>query len=189
MTWNPMASVTPHFLWQEFAVSDSHPELVEPVPDDDRGRVERLAAMLETIRAWGGEPIKTWSGYRSDALNRAIKGDATSQHRNAGAVDWSFLARTGIDGRLTEGAWLALVRADLSLPCGQCIYYPEGREGTPFVHLAVPSERYPEPAWFIHDPARGYTYRRIRSAGAAETALGLIMARRIQSRTRGDTAA
>ncbi len=43
--------------------------------------------IFEPIRNWWGKPIGISSGYRSKALNLAIKGSATSQHCTGEALD------------------------------------------------------------------------------------------------------
>jgi hypothetical protein len=44
---------------------------------------------FEPIRNWYGKPIKVNSFYRCDALNKAVKGSATSQHVQGKAMDIS----------------------------------------------------------------------------------------------------
>jgi zinc D-Ala-D-Ala carboxypeptidase len=55
---------------------------------------EQLAAMqlvaekcFEPLRLWYGKPIKINSFFRSDLLNRAVKGALTSQHKKGEAID------------------------------------------------------------------------------------------------------
>lgn len=54
--------------------------------------VERLRAVcqhiLEPVRAHFGRPVRVNSGYRSPAVNRAVKGAAKSQHVMGCAVDF-----------------------------------------------------------------------------------------------------
>ena len=44
---------------------------------------------FEPLREWYGKPIKINSFYRSDALNKAVGGSATSDHRKGFAIDMS----------------------------------------------------------------------------------------------------
>lgn len=50
---------------------------------------------FEPIREWYGKPIKVNSFYRCDALNRAVKGSATSQHVQGKAIDISTGTKAG----------------------------------------------------------------------------------------------
>jgi hypothetical protein len=42
---------------------------------------------FEPLRAWYGKPIRINSFYRNAALNKAVKGSATSQHLKGEAID------------------------------------------------------------------------------------------------------
>ena len=42
---------------------------------------------FEPLRAWYGKPIRINSFYRNSALNKAVKGSATSQHLKGEAID------------------------------------------------------------------------------------------------------
>ena len=50
---------------------------------------------FEPIRNWYGKPIKVNSFYRCDALNKAVKGSATSQHVQGKAMDISTGNKAG----------------------------------------------------------------------------------------------
>jgi zinc D-Ala-D-Ala carboxypeptidase len=43
--------------------------------------------IFEPVRNWWGKPIGVSSGYRSKALNTAVKGSSTSQHCSGEALD------------------------------------------------------------------------------------------------------
>lgn len=53
--------------------------------------VKNLTALVEYVldplREWYGKPLTVNSGYRCPALNKAVKGSATSQHMSGQAVD------------------------------------------------------------------------------------------------------
>lgn len=50
--------------------------------------LELLAArVLDPLREWWGRPLRITSGYRSEALNRAVGGVASSQHLRGEAAD------------------------------------------------------------------------------------------------------
>ena len=46
--------------------------------------------IMQPLRDWYGKPINITSGYRSPALNRAIKGAANSDHMRGQAVDFTL---------------------------------------------------------------------------------------------------
>ena len=146
--------VSPHFKLSEFAVSASYPELVRPVPDSLVPNVKRLAAILEAVRPGFG-PLKILSGYRPTGLNIMVGGSQTSQHRIAEACDVTtglvlelfstFVRHPDRFGRTSE------------TPVGQVIYYPSQR----FVHIALPSQRYPVLSTHVHKPSAGWLYKQI----------------------------
>lgn len=180
VVWNPTAHVSQYFTWGEFAVSDTHPELVVPVPVEYRPNIQQLATrILDPIRIAIGQPMHSWSGYRSRILNGAIGGSPTSQHTVGEADDWSFLHRDGrgFDHATTEEAWMHLLGGTINVPCGQCIYYPWGGKhgsGTPFVHIALPGTHYPEPSFHLHDPAHGWHYLHVTSCIQARKLLATL---------------
>lgn len=123
--------LTTHFTLDEFAVSASHPGVVEPVPDALQGYCRLLAILaLQPARNALGVPLRVTSGYRSEALNRAVGGSPTSQHRLAQAADVTT------DDPAALFVWL---RETEPAGIGQVIYYPARR----FVHVALASARYP----------------------------------------------
>src|SRR5690606_30372631 len=91
------------------------------------------------------------SGYRSAALNRAIGGSRTSQHMRAEAADFTTAKLRGLFRDLVVGR-------SLLVPCGQCIYYPSRQ----FIHVAIPSAKYPQPSFHVHEPSAGLSYHRVR---------------------------
>lgn len=137
-----------NFYLDEFAVSSSYPHLAEPVPDVMRPTVEQLVhRILQPIRDFRAAPVRITSGYRTPALNRAIGGSPTSQHLAAEAADFTTVGLRTLFRAMAGGV--------LVVPCGQCIYYPSRN----FVHIALPSRRYPVPSWHLHEPDRGFSYQ------------------------------
>jgi uncharacterized protein YcbK (DUF882 family) len=133
-----------HFGLSEFTVSARYPELAEPVPDHLLNNVRRLVTeVLEPIRRlW--HPMTVLSGYRSEKLNKAVGGSATSQHRNAEAAD--------IRTQNVRGLFMAMLARQKKFPTGQVIGYPANN----FVHIALPSQRYPVPTFFIATGPKRY---------------------------------
>lgn len=155
--------LTAHFALEEFTVSATHPELVEPVPPEYLSNVRRLAGtILEPIRLQIDRPIRVLSGYRPDKLNRAIGGSPTSQHRRAEAADFTT--------EHIEDVFRLMVGQVGTIHCGQCIYYPSRR----FIHVALPSSKYPIPSFHIHEPSRGYKYQKLGSEGELDVLLRAV---------------
>lgn len=144
--------LSPNFRISEFSVSASRPDLVRPIPAAYFPAVETLAReILQPIRDHVAAPVTILSGYRSAALNRAIGGSPTSQHLRAEAADFTTAKLRGL--------FRDLVARTLLVPCGQCIYYPSRQ----FVHVAIPSAKYPQPSFHVHEPSAGLSYHRVRS--------------------------
>lgn len=142
-----MTQLTPHFALREFSVSGSYPELVAPVPAQFRPNVEKLArTILEPMRVKWDNPFQILSGYRPPALNRAVGGSPTSQHATAAAADI-----TTADVRML---FLSLLRnPEVVKAAGQIIFYPRQS----FLHVALPSKRYPTPTFFVSASSKKYT--------------------------------
>lgn len=54
-----------------------------------------IEAVLDPLREWYGKPIKVNSGYRCEALNKAVGGSDTSQHRLGEAADITVGTKKG----------------------------------------------------------------------------------------------
>jgi uncharacterized protein YcbK (DUF882 family) len=139
--------ITKNFRLSEFEVSASHPELVESIPDALMPRVIELAVtMLQPLRTRLG-PMRVTSGYRAPALNNVVRGSKHSQHLRAEAADIDFVDNQRAFDTM-RGRWN-------EFRCGQVIHYPE--KG--FVHIALPSKRYPIPIFFeVRDGAMKRVY-------------------------------
>lgn len=70
---------------------------IDNTPNEDVLVNMKLVAerCFEPIREWYGKPIKVNSFYRCDALNKAVKGSATSQHVEGKAIDISTGTKAG----------------------------------------------------------------------------------------------
>lgn len=141
-----------YFVLGEFTVSGSHPELVVPVPAKLVPQVVRLAStILDPIRTFVGKAVTVLSGYRAKKLNAAVGGSPTSQHVYAAAADFTC------DG--VHLVFEAMVGGSLSVPVGQCIYYPSKR----FIHVSLPGWRYRSPTFQVHEPSKGLRYRTVNN--------------------------
>lgn len=93
-------NLTPHFTLGEMTTTTrrdvvdldhdgDHDELLPNTPTDaERAKLVKVCEMLEVVRAHFGRPIAVHSGYRSPAVNAAVKGSKTSQHMKAEAADF-----------------------------------------------------------------------------------------------------
>lgn len=84
-----MTQLTPNFSLRELIHSDTADargiDNMPPVPV--LANLQRLAGVLERVRAVLGVPIIISSGYRSPDLNRAVGGVANSVHMSGLAAD------------------------------------------------------------------------------------------------------
>lgn len=78
-----------HFVLREFTKSDTATSrgLSNAPNASELSNLTHMAAQLEKIRAHIGAPIVITSGFRSEAVNKAVGGVATSAHRLGLAVD------------------------------------------------------------------------------------------------------
>lgn len=82
--------ITKNFSMEELAASNTaRMKGIDNTPDKEvEARLVQLAQqVLQPLRDSYGKPIKISSGYRCQALNKAIGGVSTSQHLKGEAVD------------------------------------------------------------------------------------------------------
>lgn len=79
-----------YFDLEEFLVSESAARLgISNVPASGiHLRLERLSETMDEVRELLGHPVIITSGYRSEALNRAVGGVMTSDHIKGLAADF-----------------------------------------------------------------------------------------------------
>jgi zinc D-Ala-D-Ala carboxypeptidase len=133
--------ISDHFTRAELTVTtrpddadaDGDGNRSEPMPNapgDAETKALRLLAVnvLEPVRAALGVPLKVTSGFRSKALNTAIKGAKHSQHMAGEAADVRPL------GMSVEQAFrkIAAMIREGNLPADQAIVYGKGN----FIHLS-----------------------------------------------------
>ncbi len=115
--------LTPHFTLQELTASQTAARRgIDNRPNIQETRnLTRLAETLEQVRALVGRAVLVSSGYRSQALNKAIGGSATSAHMRGLAADFSCNGITPVelarriaasdivfDQLIFEGTWVHL---------------------------------------------------------------------------------
>ena len=87
------------------------------------------AYVLEPLRVAMKEPIKIGSGFRCEALNKAVGGVSNSQHMNGQAVDLC------IDGDIKKGKkWFEYIKNHL--PFDQLIWEKNPKTGSYWVHVS-----------------------------------------------------
>lgn len=84
-------NLTPNFTRQEFDCNDS---VGTPVPAVLMPNVRTLAAQLQILRDYLGEPIHVNSGYRTPQYNKSVGGAKNSQHLLAKAADITVKSKT-----------------------------------------------------------------------------------------------
>ena len=85
-----MENISKHITFTESTQSPTATKLgINKVPDKTQLEAMKLVAekCFEPLRSWYGKPIKVNSFFRSDLLNRAVKGALTSQHKKGEAID------------------------------------------------------------------------------------------------------
>jgi zinc D-Ala-D-Ala carboxypeptidase len=85
-----MENVSKHITYLEATQSPTATKLgINNSPNKAQLEAMKLVAekCFEPLRVWYGKPIKVNSFFRSDLLNRAVKGSLTSQHKKGEAID------------------------------------------------------------------------------------------------------
>ena len=137
---NSGAKLSPHFTLGEMTKSNSHPEVYNIPSHEAIANLKRLCGWLEELRkrynakyGVGDEPIRINSGYRSPQLNRAIHGNANSNHMTGCACD---IRVSGMEQALRY-ATILLDYADESKQEFDELLIEKNRYGAIWVHFAV----------------------------------------------------
>lgn len=131
-----MGNITENYSFEEFEASNKARQLGldNSIPDETvRQNIKRLCTtILQPINDATGWKNTISSGYRSEAVNRAVGGARTSNHRRGCAADCNFY-------RKTNGKWVRVPNTEvvakvkeLKLPFSEMIAYNKQH----FVHLA-----------------------------------------------------
>ena len=123
--------VSMHFTLEELCASDTaKAKGISNKPNVQQmiNLVYLAAYVLEPLRVAMDESIKISSGFRSEALNKAVGGAFNSQHKKGQAADLC------IDGNIEKGKrWFNYIRQHL--PFDQLIWEHD-RSGTYWVHVS-----------------------------------------------------
>ena len=85
-----MENISKHITFLEATHSPTAAKLgINNNPNETQLEAMKLVAekCFEPLRIWYNKPIKINSFFRSDLLNRAVKGSLTSQHKKGEAID------------------------------------------------------------------------------------------------------
>ena len=144
-------NLSPHFTLAEMTHSYTAVRLgMKNVPNAAAIEALRLVCVnvLEPVRAHFGRPVTINSGYRSQAVNRAVKGSSTSQHVKGQAVDFE------VPG-VANGDVAAWVRFNLQFDQLILEAYTPGNPSSGWVHCSwCPSGR--RMSVLTYTPGKGY---------------------------------
>ena len=126
--------MTPHFNLAEFTASDTAARLGidNSLPDELREAAHRTLEMMERIRFHLDAPITITSGYRCEALNKAVGSKPGSDHTMALAVDFKA-PRAGTPYEIAKD--LASVIGIVGI--GQIILEYASLNGSGWVHVST----------------------------------------------------
>ena len=137
---NSGAKLSPHFTLGEMTKSNSHPEVYNIPSHEAIANLKRLCGWLEELRkryneryGVGEEPIRINSGYRSPQLNRAIHGNANSNHMTGCACD---IRVSGMEQALRYAVILLDYSDESKLEFDELLI-EKNRYGAIWVHFAV----------------------------------------------------
>ena len=124
--------VTMHFTIEEMYASDTAKRLgIDNKPSVQQmiNLVYLCAYVLEPLRVAMNEPIKIGSGFRCQALNKAVGGVYNSQHLKGQAADLC------IDGDIQKGRkWFNYIKNNLNFD--QLIWEKNPKTGNYWVHVS-----------------------------------------------------
>ena len=124
-------NITQHFTVEEMYRSKTATKLGinnKPSTQQTINLVYLCAYVLEPLRVAMNEPIKIGSGFRSQALNKAVGGVYNSQHMKGQAADLC------IDGDIKKGRkWFNYIKDHL--PFDQLIWEHNPKTGAYWVHV------------------------------------------------------
>lgn len=132
------------FVFSEFTKSDTAKKLkIDNTPTEEyiQDNILQMMRMMDKIRErWteyceenclGNPAIIVNSGYRCEALNKALNGSKTSQHRYGAAAD--FEAKNGHNKALFE-VILKMIE-DGEIRCSQLIWEKGNDENPDWIHI------------------------------------------------------
>ncbi len=126
-----MIKLSEHFTFAEMTRTNTR---IENVPNEAQvENLKRLCGWLERLREKVGKPIIINSGYRSEAVNKAVGGVKGSNHLTGCAAD---IHVTGIE-QLVRYAAVLLDICDESQEAFDELLLERSSRGTYWIHFAV----------------------------------------------------
>lgn len=148
--------LTEHFTFDELT-STSHNELLEANRESAKAFMKQLkyvAGTLEEIRAVLGVPLRVTSGFRNNALNKAVGGSPTSGHTKGLCAD---IIPLGID--VVEAQKKIIANKDKCPSLKKCIL--EMVKGSEWLHVEAKTEANQPTQFFA--TTNGKTYSEIKA--------------------------
>ena len=144
--------MTKHFTFNELT-STSHNELLEANRESAKAFMKQLkyvAGTLEEIRAVLGVPLRVTSGFRNNALNKAVGGSATSGHTKGLCADFQPIG-------LEISHAFGMIQANKSKcpSLKKCIYESIG--GAKWLHIETKTEANQPQQFFTTNNGKTYT--------------------------------
>lgn len=129
--------ITKNFTMEEMVKSNTAQRLgIDNTPsrEEFNNIVELVKTVLQPIRDKYGKPIYVSSGFRCEALNNAVGGSKTSQHRFGSAVD--IEASNGNNTKLFNCIKEMIENGEIEV--GQLIWEYGTKQNPDWVHVSLP---------------------------------------------------
>ena len=125
--------LTPHFSIEELCVTTNKDFKKKNLEEGQKqlGKMYMLAGFAERVREIVGAPMTITSGYRCPALNKAVGGATSSQHKVGEAIDFKC------KGLSNESIACKIASSDLKFQ--QLIIEHSGKSA--WVHVSIGSKR------------------------------------------------
>jgi len=145
--------LTEHFSFNELTDSQKHPDLVPQNRIDAMGYMKQLkytSATLEEIRAILNVPLDVSSGFRNNALNKAVVGSPTSGHTKGLCAD---IVPKGMS--VEDAFELIQFNKDKCPSLKKCIM--ENFRGSKWLHIETKTERFQPTKFYTTNNGKTYT--------------------------------
>ena len=144
--------MTEHFTFEELT-NTSNVELLEANRESAKAFMKQLkyvAGTLEEIRAVLGVPLRVTSGFRNNALNKAVGGSATSGHTKGLCAD---IVPIGIS--IEDAFDLILFNKDKCPSLKKCI--KEKVSGSEWLHIETKTDKFQPTKFYTTNNGKTYT--------------------------------
>ena len=144
--------MTKHFTFEELT-NTSNVELLEANRESAKAFMKQLkyvAGTLEEIRAVLGVPLRVTSGFRNNALNKAVGGSATSGHTKGLCAD---IVPIGIS--IEDAFDLILFNKDKCPSLKKCI--KEKVSGSEWLHIETKTDKFQPTKFYTTNNGKTYT--------------------------------